>query len=63
MSPLAKNTDHRRPEPNGTFVIIKFPSAVEAARWLNSPEYTAVKGIRHRTAEARQYLVEGVPTE
>lgn len=51
------------PDPNGTFVIIKFPSADDATKWLTSPEYTAVKGIRHRTAEARQYLVEGVPTE
>ena len=51
------------PDPNGTFVIIKFDSVDAARKWLNSPEYGAVKGIRHRTAETKQYLVEGLPTE
>jgi len=51
------------PDPNGTFVIIAFDSVEAAKKWLDSPEYGAVKGIRHRTAEARQYLVEGLPAE
>lgn len=51
------------PDPNGTYVIIRFDSADDASRWLNSPEYNAVKGIRHRTAETRQYLVEGPPAQ
>lgn len=49
------------PNPNGTFVIIQFKSLDDAKGWLSSPEYAAVKGIRHRTADARQYLVEGLP--
>lgn len=51
------------PDPDGTFVVIKFSSVEAAKKWLDSPEYGAVKGIRHRTAETRQYLVEGLPTE
>lgn len=50
-------------EPNGNIVIIKFGSVGEAQNWLTSPEYSAVKGIRHRTADTRQYLVEGLPPE
>lgn len=49
------------PDANGTFVIVEFKNVEDAKRWLASPEYTAVKGIRHRTADARQYLVEGLP--
>lgn len=51
------------PNPNGAFVIIRFDSVEAARKWLSSPEYSAVKGIRHRTADARQYLVEGLATE
>lgn len=47
-------------DPNGVITIIEFGSIDEAQKWLNSPEYSAVKGIRHATAETRQYLVEGV---
>jgi uncharacterized protein (DUF1330 family) len=50
-------------EPDGNIVIIKFGSVDEARKWLTSPEYSVVKGIRHRTANTRQYLVEGVPQE
>ncbi|MCT7377465.1 DUF1330 domain-containing protein [Chelativorans salis] len=50
-------------EPNGNIVIIKFGSVDQAQKWLTSPEYSAVKGIRHRTADTRQYLVEGLPAE
>jgi len=51
------------PDPNGAFVVIKFDSVSAADKWLRSPEYSAVKGIRHRTADSRQYLVEGLPIE
>lgn len=47
--------------PNGNVVVIRFPSMDAALTWLNSPEYGAVKGIRHRTAETRQILVGGLP--
>lgn len=48
-------------DPNGVITIIEFGSIDEAQNWLNSSEYGAVKGIRHATAETRQYLVEGLP--
>jgi uncharacterized protein (DUF1330 family) len=47
-------------EPDGFVTILKFDSVQAAQDWLTSPEYTAVKGIRHGTARTRQYLVEGV---
>ena len=50
-------------EPDGSIVIIRFGSVDEARKWLTSPEYSAVKPLRHRTADTRQYLVEGLPTE
>jgi len=50
-------------DPDGSFVIIKFDSVDAVQKWLSSPEYSAVKGIRHRTADTRQYLVEGLPTD
>lgn len=50
-------------DPNGVITIIEFGSMDEAQNWLNSPEYSAVKGIRHSTAETRQYLVEGLPKQ
>ena len=46
--------------PNGNAVLIQFPSVEQARAWLESPEYGAVKGIRHRTADTRQFLVEGL---
>jgi uncharacterized protein (DUF1330 family) len=46
--------------PDGVVTIIKFDSVDGARKWLDSPEYSDVKGIRHATADTRQYLVEGV---
>jgi uncharacterized protein (DUF1330 family) len=46
--------------PNGNVVLIQFPSVEQAKAWLESPEYGAVKDIRHRTANTRQVLVEGL---
>jgi uncharacterized protein (DUF1330 family) len=47
-------------DPEGVVTIIRFDSLADAQRWLESPEYSAVKPIRHATANTRQYLVEGV---
>jgi len=58
-----KTKTNKGPDPNGAFVVIKFDSVSAADKWLRSPEYSAVKGIRHRTADSRQYLVEGLPIE
>ena len=42
-------------------VVIEFESVERAKEWLDSPEYTAIKGIRHRTAKSNMIVVEGVP--
>ncbi len=41
-------------------VVIEFPGVEQAKAWYNSPEYTAIIGIRHRSANARMILVQGV---
>ena len=41
-------------------VILEFPSEEQARAWYNSPEYSAIIGIRHRSADARLILVHGV---
>ncbi len=41
------------------FVIIEFPDSEQAKAWYNSPEYTAIIGIRHRSANSRIILVQG----
>jgi len=49
--------------PQGRVIIIRFGSLLDAQGWLNSPEYAAIKGIRHRTADTRQLVVEGLAAE
>ena len=41
-------------------VILQFDSIDQARKWLDSPEYSAVKAIRHQTADSRMVVVEGV---
>jgi uncharacterized protein (DUF1330 family) len=41
-------------------VVIQFPSVERARQWLDSPEYSAIKGIRHRNARTSLIVVEGV---
>lgn len=43
-------------------VVTEFASVTRAKEWLNSPEYGATKEIRHRAAESRMIVVEGVPS-
>ena len=42
------------------FVIIEFPDSEQAKAWYISPEYTAIIGIRHRSANSKMILVHGV---
>ena len=44
----------------GRFVIIEFPSIEQARAWYSSPEYSSIIGIRHRSANSRMILVQGV---
>ena len=41
-------------------VILEFPSVAQAKTWYDSPEYSAIKGIRHRSAISNMLLVHGV---
>ena len=41
-------------------VILEFESIGRARAWLESPEYTPLKAIRHRTATSNMVAVEGV---
>jgi len=41
-------------------VIIEFASVEQAKAWYDSPEYSAIKGIRHRSAVSNILLVQGV---
>jgi uncharacterized protein (DUF1330 family) len=41
-------------------VILEFPSAEQAKRWYDSPEYRDPKALRTKTAQTNLILVEGV---
>ena len=41
-------------------VILEFASVEQAKTWYDSPEYSALKGIRHRSAISNLLLVHGV---
>ena len=40
-------------------VILEFPTMERAKEWWNSPEYTAIKKIRHDNAKSNMLLVQG----
>lgn len=41
-------------------VILRFPTAEDAHRWHDDPDYQAIAAHRHRSAECNLVLVEGV---
>lgn len=41
-------------------IIIEFPSVEQANAWYNSPEYSAIAGIRQHSAISRIILVQSV---
>lgn len=41
------------------FVVIQFESVEKAKAWENSPEYEAIKPIRHSSAKSRVFIIEG----
>jgi uncharacterized protein (DUF1330 family) len=41
-------------------VILEFDSVARAKEWLSSPEYGAVKHLRHRNATTDMVLIEGL---
>jgi uncharacterized protein (DUF1330 family) len=41
-------------------VILEFENSDIAKSWWSSPEYSEAKSLRHRTADSRMILIEGV---
>jgi uncharacterized protein (DUF1330 family) len=41
-------------------VILEFESVERARQWLDSPEYSAGRQLRHRTATSNMVVIEGV---
>lgn len=47
--------------PKPRIVISVFDSFEQAEAWRHSPEYVKIAAVRHREANSRQYIVEGLP--
>jgi uncharacterized protein (DUF1330 family) len=41
-------------------VILQFENIELATKWLNSPEYSGPRRIRHQTATSKMVVIEGV---
>ncbi len=41
-------------------VILQFESIESARTWIDSPEYTRVKQLRHKAAVSKAVVIEGV---
>jgi uncharacterized protein (DUF1330 family) len=48
-------------EPPGRTVVLEFPSVDDALAWYQGDGYTAARALRAGAAEARMYVVDGVP--
>jgi uncharacterized protein (DUF1330 family) len=53
-----KNTSIEGDAPK-RFVVIQFESVEKAKAWEDSPEYDAIKPIRHSSAKSRVFIIEG----
>ena len=47
-------------EAPARIVVTAFPSMADAQKWYASPEYSALKPIRQRSAKTRSFIVEGL---
>ena len=47
-------------DPPARIIVIAFKGMADAQKWYSSPEYSAIKPIRQRSARARNFIVEGV---
>jgi len=41
-------------------VILEFDNTEQAKKWLNSPEYSEARALRHQTADSTMVVIEGV---
>lgn len=53
-----KNTSIEGDAPK-RFVVIQFENVATAKAWEDSPEYSAIKPIRHNSAKSRVFIIEG----
>ncbi|HIF13077.1 MAG TPA: DUF1330 domain-containing protein [Dehalococcoidia bacterium] len=44
----------------GRIVILEFPDVEALQKWAISPEYAPVAEIRHRAADTKSFMVQGV---
>ena len=49
------------PIPQGTVVIIRFPSMKNLQEWWNSPAYSAIRPLRESGTVSRLFAAEGLP--
>ena len=47
-------------DPPKRIIVTAFKSAADAHKWYDSPEYSAMRPIRQRSAKSRAFIVEGV---
>jgi len=40
-------------------VILQFDSIEQAKKWLNSPEYSKARALRHKYAKSKMVVIEG----
>ena len=57
-----KNTSLEGDAPK-RFVVIQFENVEKAKAWEDSPEYEAIKPIRHKSAKSRVFIIEGAPAQ
>jgi len=41
-------------------VILQFENSEQAKKWLNSPEYSEARKMRHQTANSNMVVIEGL---
>jgi uncharacterized protein (DUF1330 family) len=41
-------------------VILQFESSEQAKKWLNSPEYSEARKMRHQTTKSNMVVIEGL---
>ena len=41
-------------------VILQFENSEQAKQWLNSPEYSEARKMRHQTANSNMVVIEGL---
>lgn len=46
-------------DDDGRIVVLEFDDRDTLMRWFNSPEYSAIKGIRHANSDASVIVVDG----